>query len=77
MSKSLNVISQNKKILRYLETHKRGITSMDAFTRFGISRISARIFDLRQMGYPIQTIREVKNNADGQTIQYARYVLGE
>lgn len=68
-------LTQNKVILKYLQSHKRGVTSMDAFEKFHITRLSARVFDLRKMGYPIQTIREVKNDADGQTIQYARYVL--
>ena len=68
-------LTQNKVILKYLQSHRRGITSMDAFEKFRITRLSARIFDLRKMGYPVQTIREVKNDSDGQTIQYARYVL--
>ena len=67
--------TQIKKILHYLETHKRGITSFDAFTKFGITRLSGRIFDLREMGYPINTEWEQKEE-DGVTIRYARYVLG-
>ena len=75
MSKSVNVMSQNKKILHYLDTHKRGITSMDAFTKFGITRLSGRIFDLRQMGYPVITSIVQTTNEDGNVVRYARYTL--
>ena len=74
MSKA-NRSSQNKKILRYLETHKRGITSMDAFERFQITRLSARIFDLRKVGHPIKTYIVQTTNEDGNVVRYARYVL--
>ena len=46
------------------------ITSMDAFQSFQITRLAARISDLRQMGYEIETIMEHKNHK-----RYARYIL--
>lgn len=67
--------SQNRKILRYMETHKRGITSIDALEKFHCFRLSGRIFDLRQMGYDIETYYEQKVNADGVKVRYARYFL--
>ena len=75
MSKKANLNTQNKKILRYLETHKRGITSMDAFEEFQITRLSARIFDLRKMGYPVRTFIVQTTNEDGNVVRYARYTL--
>ena len=69
--------SQNQKILSYLAQNKNGITSMDAFRLYGITRLSGRVFDLREKGYPIDTIMETKNNADGKAVTYARYVLGK
>ena len=54
-------MSQKKQILKHLKTH-RGITTLDAFDRYGITRLSGRIFELRQDGYMIQSVdREVKN----------------
>ena len=38
--------SQNARLLDYLQTHE-GITTAEAFDLFGITRLSARIWDLR------------------------------
>lgn len=76
MSKSEH-ITQNKKILRYLETHKRGITSFEAFAKFGITRLSGRIFELRESGYQIKTSLIQTKNEDGNNVRYARYTLCE
>lgn len=69
--------SQGAKILKYLRTHKRGITTMDAFLKLGISRLSGRVFDLRQSGYDIETYMETGKNRDGVEVRYARYFLHE
>ena len=73
--KSKKSKTQCTRLLRHMKKYRRGITSLDAFTMYGITRLSGRIWDLRQMGYEIETIREVKKNEDGNTVQYARYVL--
>tara|TARA_R100000353_G_scaffold7402_1_gene9245 strand:+ start:2868 stop:3086 length:219 start_codon:yes stop_codon:yes gene_type:complete len=53
---------------------KRGkITSWDAFTRYGATRLSAIIFELRQKGWDIETVR--KPNKDGGT--YGEYTYTE
>lgn len=44
------VDTQNQLILDYLKKHPAGITSMEAFQLFGITRLSARIFNLRDQG---------------------------
>ena len=56
-------MSQNEKILKYLQTHKRGITPQIAYEKFGCMRLSGRIWDLRHNGgHKISsTIVEVKN----------------
>ena len=43
------------RILNYMKTHK-GITNQDAFKELGITRLSARIKELREAGYNISTI---------------------
>lgn len=67
--------TQNDRILAYLKNHKEGITSKDAFELFGITRLSGRIFDLRDMGYDIATEQESSKNRYGDTTTYARYKL--
>ena len=70
-------MSQNEMILKYLQTHKRGITPLKAMERFGILRLSGRIHDLREAGYPIMTnIIEVPNRY-GEVSRVAEYRLIE
>lgn len=44
--------SQSRAILSYLESG-RGLTSLDAIRLFRCTRLGARIYDLRKMGYAI------------------------
>lgn len=44
--------SQEKKILKYLQTHE-GISNRIAVEQFQCYRLSARIFDLREQGHDI------------------------
>ena len=68
--------SQCKLILNHLQTH-RGITQKEAVELYGCYRLSARIYDLRDMGYKILTnVREVTNRY-GKTSRFAEYVLIE
>ena len=62
-------ISQCKRILAYMQGHG-SITPLDALEYCGSFRLSARIKDLRDAGYSIETVNETKN---GKT--YARYFL--
>lgn len=64
--------TQIARVLKYLKTHKQGITSATAFWRLGmITRLSARIFELRKKGYNICTIKEPNKWSDGY---HGRYV---
>ena len=62
-------MTQVEQIIAYMETHN-GITSMDAFFEFSITRLAARISDAKKMGYNIESVPEKYN---GKT--YARYFL--
>ena len=66
---------QNAAVLARLESGQ-GITSMEAYTDLGCTRLSARIKDLRDAGVPIVTIRETGINRDGRKISWARYRMG-
>jgi len=69
--------TQNKAILEYLRKHKKGITNWDAYREFSCTRLSARIFDLREEGHNIITVQEKNFNQFGHTTNYARYILNE
>ena len=62
-------------VLRYLKTHKRGITSMEAIEMFGATRLSAIIFNLRKRGYIIETIKMDTIDRYGNPVQYGKYIL--
>lgn len=68
-------MTQNDMILDFLKTHAEGITPKDAQERFGCMRLSARISDLREMGYNITTESETRKNRFGNYTTYARYKL--
>lgn len=62
------------RILEHLRTHD-GITSMAAFKLFGETRLAARINELRDMGYAIETMMMESENRYGDVTRYAFYVL--
>ena len=66
----MKIESQADAILRYMETHKKGITPIDALELCGCFRLSARIWDLRHKGFAIRS--EV---VEGKG--YCRYCLEE
>ena len=61
---------------RILKHFKSGnsLTSKEAFELFGITRLAARIKDLRDMGYDIRTSMEESENRYGEVTRYARYL---
>lgn len=69
--------SQRSEVLKYLQNHKKGITSMKAFELFGATRLSAIIFELRRKGHTIESVEEEITNRYGRPCKYARYVLIE
>lgn len=76
MGKSNEVRCQRKDVLRYLQTHKRGLTQMDAYVKFPapITRLSAVIFDLRKQGWDIVSEDVEGKNCYG-AYRCVRYVL--
>lgn len=69
--------TQNAKILKYLKTHKKGITQKIANDQFGCQRLASRICDLRQMGYAIEREMIAVKNRDDEVCYVARYTLME
>lgn len=69
--------SQNDKILRYLKTHKRGLTPYEALEKFDCMRLSGRIKDLRNQGVLIRSERVEVLNKKGKKCWVAKYTLVE
>jgi len=65
-------MSHETKVLNYLKSHKRGITGLDAWTKFHCYRLSAVIFKLRSKGYDIRTDLEDNEYGEGK---HARYIM--
>lgn len=68
-------MTQNESILKYMKTHKKGITPMDALRVCGCFRLSGRIWDLRHQGYEIKKEMIAVKGEDGDTKYVARYSL--
>lgn len=66
------VFSQQKIILEHMQNHG-SITNMTAFSQYGITRLSGRIYDLRRMGHEIDLVWETSPKGK----RYGRYLLRE
>ena len=63
-------------IIMYMKD-RGSITPLDALREFGCMRLAARIADLKERGYRIESIPEANTNRYGQKIRYSRYYLDE
>ena len=70
-------MTQEKAILGHL--YKRGsITSWKAFERYGITRLSAIIYDLRHTnGLHIESENITRKNRYGNIVNFVKYNLAE
>lgn len=70
-------MTQRQKVLNYM-MRNGAITTASAFTRLGITRLAARIYDLQTMdGIKIQKSRVSYKAADGTRKHYDVYRLAE
>ena len=68
-------MSQCEKILKFMKSHKRGITPLQAMEKFGCMSLAQRIYDLRGEGYDISSeLVEVKNRY-GEKCRVSQYRL--
>lgn len=63
-------MTQNETILNHMMTG-RSISPLEALGLYGVFRLAARVFDLKQMGVDIQTRTKVDINGK----QYAEYSI--
>lgn len=68
-------MTQQNAILKYLQTHKKGLTSIEAFERFGATRLSGQIYFLKKKGYRIISEPVVVKTRYGASVEIARYKL--
>ena len=61
--------SQNNQLVRFMFHEKRSVSRLSALTGLGIANLTARITDLRDAGYEVDTV--IKTDMRGR--QYASY----
>ena len=67
-------LTQNEKIIQYMNDFG-SITSWEAFSQLGITRLASRICDLKKEGYEFDRKVEKAKNRYGEHIHYTRYSL--
>ena len=69
-------MSQNEAVLAWLQAG-HGITSRQAIDQWGITRLAARIADLRADGHDLEATTVTVRNRYGKPVHVARYRLVE
>lgn len=66
--------SQFREVLGHLIEHG-SITTIEAFQKYGCTRLSARIYDYRALGYEIESDSMTTKNRYGNPVTVAVYRL--
>lgn len=66
-------LTQGVVLINHLKKYGK-ITTYEAFKKYGITRLSAKIFDLRK-DYNITSINTTKKNRYGQVCTFCTYIL--
>ncbi len=69
-------MNQTNAILAHLKAGG-SITSMEAYEIYGITRLSAKIFDIKKSGYNVQFRKHKVTNRFGNTSYYKEYYLAD
>lgn len=67
-------MNQEQKVIDYAEKFG-SITTLDAFRDLAITRLSARIFNIKKLGYKVSSVREKSKNRLGEEVNYSRYFI--
>lgn len=65
-------MTQSQAVLDYIETYG-SITTMQAFSELGITRLAARISDLRKVGHKLKATPMYSTNRYGRTVRLCKY----
>ena len=66
--------TQADRVLAYIQTFG-SITSLEAFRDLGVTRLSARIYELRARNINIDSTSITSKNRYGENCTYAKYYL--
>ena len=66
--------TQAERVLEYIKRFG-SITTLEAFRDLGVTRLSARIFELRARGFDIDSTNVTSKNRYGESCTYAKYYL--
>lgn len=72
----LKEITQEDRVLKFMRD-TGSITSWQAIQEFGITRLSAKIFNLRRMGYEITSEVVYSRNRYKEVVHFFKYKLVE
>lgn len=67
-------MNQEQKVINYVKRFG-SITTLDAFRDLAITRLSARIFNIKKLGYKVSSVRETSKNRLGEEVNYSRYFI--
>lgn len=67
---------KQKRVAQYIQDFG-SITSMEAISELGDTRLAATIFELKKKGYMINSITETNINRYGEPVHYSRYSFVE
>lgn len=70
-------MSQAQRVLRFMQTHKRGITALQAIQSIGCIDLAGRIRDLKEDGYIILGEYVYVTNRYGDKVRIKQYRLVE
>ena len=70
------MVSQKQMVLDYI-TEFGSITPIDAFRDLGVTRLAAKVFELKKDGHDIDKVIETGKNRFGNRTRYARYSFGK
>lgn len=65
-------MTQCEQVMKYIEDYG-SITTMEAFTDLGITRLASRISDLKSEGVDFDRKMEMRRNRYGKPVYYTRY----
>lgn len=68
-------MTQAQRVLRFMETHKKGITAKQAYDSCGCFDLQGRIRDLKEDGYPIIGDWVYVTNRFGEKVRIKQYTL--
>ena len=66
--------TQAERVLEYIKKFG-SITTLEAFRDLGVTRLSARIFELRARGFDIDSTNITNKNRYGEKCTYSKYYL--